>query len=233
MVKAAQITMHENRRVMYAFLSRMYEKEVTADLVKELCDEKNQVMQTVVLKRMEDEKLKKGFETLTGYLKGAAGRDPDKVKIELAVEYADLFLGVRGKPKHPSESVYVSNEQSMYQEPRDRVLSAYWNAGVNKTKEFTEPEDHIAIELQFMEYLCRKTVEALDGDQPDEVIRNLEIQKEFVNDHLARWVPMLTKDILASAEVGFYKGVAEITDAFVRLDKVAIVTSLEEARQGA
>ena len=46
----------------------------------------------------------------------------------------------------------------MYQEPRDRVLSAYWNAGVNKTKEFTEPEDHIAIELQFMEYLCRKTV---------------------------------------------------------------------------
>lgn len=232
MLRAAQVTMHENRRSMYAFLSRMYEKEVTADLVKELCDEKNQALQAFVLKRLEDEKLKKGFETLTGYLKGAAGRDPGEVKTELAVEYANLFLGVKGVPKHPSESVYVSKDQSMYQEPRDRVLSAYWNAGVNKTKEFTEPEDHIAIELQFMEYLCRKTVEALDEGTQDDVIRNLEIQKEFVNEHLGTWVPMLVEDILASAEVDFYKGVAEITEAYVRLDRVAVVTSLEEARQG-
>ena len=43
---------------------------------------------------------------------------------------------------------------------------------------------------------------------------------------------MLVEDILASAEVDFYKGVAEITEAYVRLDRVAVVTSLEEARQG-
>lgn len=229
---AEQTTMHENRRLMYAFLSRMYEREVTTDLIKELADEKYEVSQVVALQRFRDVQLGRGFETLARYLKGASGRDPGEVKLELAVEYANLFLGVKRRPKHPSESVYLSKEQSMYQEPRDRVLANYWNAGVSKTKEFTEPEDHVAIELQFMEYLCRRTVEALKKGGRDEVVRNLEIQKEFVNDHLARWVPALTKDILASAEVDFYKGVAEITDAFVRLDRVAIVTSLEEARQG-
>lgn len=231
LLRGAQITMAENRQEMYAFLSRMYERELTAELIRDLRKEGNRTSRMVILQMLGDEKLKKGFERMNNYLRKVAGRDQDQVKTELAVEYANLFLGVKGKPMHPSESVYVSNEQSMYQEPRDRVLSAYWKAGVNKTKGFTEPEDHIAIELQFMEYLCRKTLEALKRERYDEAMRDLEIQKEFVTDHLLNWVPMLTEDILGSAEVDFYKGVAEITDAFIRLDRVAIVTSLEEARR--
>jgi len=153
-----QAVAHENRRLMYAFLSRMFEREVTLELLKELSDSKNPMLNSGSTEGFEDEKLRKGFDMLSGYLKAAAQRDLNQVKLELAVEYANLFLGVKKKPAHPSESVYVSEDQSMYQEPRDRVLFAYWEAGVDKKKEYTEPEDHIAIELQFMEYLCRREV---------------------------------------------------------------------------
>ena len=222
------MTMHRNRRLIYAFLSRMYEKEVTVDLLKELTDGKNPILQVGFSRDFGDEKFRRGFELLGGYLRNASGRGLNQVKLELAVEYASLFLGVKRKPAHPSESVYTGNEQTMYAESRDRVLSAYWSAGVDKLKEYTEPEDHIAIELQFMEYLCRKEVEALEKGDNDEAIRFLKIQKDFIANHLAKWVPRLAKDILESAEVDFYKGVADITEAFVVMDGKAVASALDE-----
>ncbi len=224
------MNMHRNRRLMYSFLSRMYEREISADTLKELSDGQSQVLRVGPSSGADDKKLTEGFELFGKYLKSTAGRDPNQVKLELAVEYADLFLGVKGRPLHPSESVYLSREQSMYQESRDRVMSVYWKAGVDKTKEFTEPEDHIAVELQFMEYLCRRTVEALEKDEQEEAVKFLQIQRDFIGEHLSRWVPRLAKDILASAEADFYRGVAEITDAFIHLDAKAVSASLDEMK---
>jgi TorA maturation chaperone TorD len=227
MSKDVLLAANKNRRLIYAFLSKMYEKEITTDLLKELSGEKNPMMQFMV---SNDEELRRGLETLSEYLKDLKKRNLEQARLELAVEYANLFLGVKGKPLHPSESVYVNEDHVMYQEARDRVQSIYWNAGVDKKKEYTEPEDHIAIELQFMEYLCRKTVEALEKDEEAEAIRYLRIQKDFLDVHLAKWVPKLTKDIMESADVDFYKGVACITDAFIVLDEDAISSSLDEMK---
>lgn len=226
-----QANVHENRRAMYAFLSRMFERELSLDLLEELSDKKSPIADPGSLRELDDPRLKKGFETMGNYLRAASQRSPNAVKLELDVEYANLFLGVKRKPAHPSESIYLSKEQSMYQEPRDRVLSIYWKAGIDKKKEYTEPEDHIAVELQFMEYLCRKLVEALRGGEAREATRYLKIQEEFVNDHLARWVPRLAADVLESGELDFYRGVALVTDAFVALDKEAIPACLKELEE--
>jgi len=226
-----QTSIHENRRLMYAFLSRMFEREVTLDLLKELSDKKNPILATRSLEGFDDEKLRKGFEMLGGYLRSAGDRDPNKVKLELAVEYANLFLGVQRKPAHPSESVYMSKQQSMYQEPRDRVLATYWEAGVDKKKEFTEPEDHIAIELQFMEYLSRKVVESLQKGDRGEAIRFLKTSQGFLGEHLGVWVPKLAKDVHESAEIDFYKGVVAVTDAFIAIDSKVVTASLDELKE--
>jgi len=220
--------MHEGRRTMYAFLSRVFERELSLDLLKELSGEKSPFMSPESVRDFDEPKIKRGFETLGGYLRKASQKSLSEVKLELDVDYANLFLGVKQKPAHPSESVYLSKEQSMYQEPRDRVLAAYWKAGIDKKKEYTEPEDHIAVELQFMEYLCRRSVEALQTGEVAEALRYMKTQEEFVNDHLARWVPRLAADILESGETDFYRGVALITDAFVATDKEAISASLKE-----
>ena len=227
-VRERQAAMHEGRRTMYAFLSRVFERELSLDLLRELTGEKSPFTNPESAREFEDPKLKKGFETLGGYLRRASQRSINEVKLELDVEYANLFLGVRQKPAHPSESIYLTKEQSMYQEPRDRVLAAYWKAGVDKKKEYTEPEDHIAVELQFMEYLCRRLVEALQTGEGPEALTYLKTQGEFVNDHLAMWVSRLAADMLESGETDFYRGVALVTDAFVAIDKEVVSASLKE-----
>jgi TorA maturation chaperone TorD len=229
-IRERQMTLNRNRRLIYAFLSRMYEKEVTVEFLRELSSEDSSILRIGGLMELGDDGFRKGFEMLSGYLRSVSGRDLNEVKLELAVEYANLFLGVKGKPSHPSESVYRSEDQSMYQEPRDQVLRDYWNAGVDKVKEYTEPEDHIAIELQFMEYLCRKTVEALEKNENEEVKRYLQIQKGFIDEHLSSWVPRLTKDILEGAELDFYKGIAYITNAFVELERNSTRDLIEETK---
>lgn len=222
------VTVNNNRRLIYAFLSEIYEKEVTVERLKELSDEDSSILRIGTSVELGDEGLQKGFQMLSKYLRDIKGRDLNRAKLELAVEYANLFLGVKRRPPHPSESVYVSEDHTMFQEPRDAVLRAYWNAGVDKVKQYTEPEDHIAIELQFMAYLCRRTVEAMERNESEEAKKFLQIQKEFVDTHLARWVPELTKDILETAEIDFYKGVAYITNAFVKLESKSISDLIEE-----
>jgi TorA maturation chaperone TorD len=221
-----KITLNKNRSLIYAFLSRMYEKEITVELLKELSSDNSPIFQIGASVEIDDPGFKKGFEMLGTYLRSVKGRDPNKVKLELAVEYANLFLGLTKKPAHPSESVYMSGEHTMYQEPRDNVMKEYWKAGLDRVKEFKEPEDHIAIELKFMEYLCGKTAESLEKNENEEAKVYLNNQKAFVNDHLSRWVPQFTTDILQSGEIDFYRGVACITKSFIELEGNAITLLL-------
>jgi TorA maturation chaperone TorD len=97
--------------------------------------------------------------------------------------------------------------------------------GLEKVKEFTEPEDHIAIELRFMAFLSGKTVEALRNGNLAESKRFLEVQKAFLNDHLAKWVPLLVADVMKGAWREFYKAVAKITKDFVAMD-VEVVSEM-------
>ena len=111
-------------------------------------------------------------------------QDSKQMQSLLAKEYAHLFLGF-GK-FHPSESSYRSESDSIMQEFRDDVLEAYRKFGVRKIDEFKKPEDHIAVELQFMAYLCRHTIEALNnGGGLYEAKKYLEAQRDFLNNHLA------------------------------------------------
>jgi len=209
----------------------MYEKEITTDLLKEMVDGKSPILRVEGLQELPDEELRNGLKTLSGYVNGLKERDLERVRLELAVEYANLFLGVKGKVPHPSESAYRSKDHLIMQEPMDKVLRAYWDAGVDKEKKFKEPADHIAIELQFMAYLCRKTAESLNKKEKDEARKYLKMQKDFLKKHLSLWVSPFVKDILETAEVDFYKGVAIITKRFVELDNSMIDDLLRAAEE--
>ncbi len=220
-----------NRSVIYNFLSRMYEKEITSELLKEMFNEKSPILKIEGLQEIPDDELKDGLEKLSNYLRGLKERDLEEARLELAVEYANLFLGIKGKPPHPSESAYRSEDHLIMQEPMDEVLHAYWDAGVNKEKKFTEPADHIAVELQFMAYLCRKTAEALGRNEKDNALKYLKMQRDFLRNHLSLWVSSFVKDILETAEVDFYKGIAIITKRFIELDNSMINDMLKAVEE--
>jgi anaerobic sulfite reductase subunit A len=81
--------------------------------------------------------------------------------------------------------------------------------GVDKASGFAEPEDHIGMELQFMNHMCEKTNMALENGRLADANTCLEVQRDFLDEHLGKWA--LSADILKSARGDFYKAVAKIT----------------------
>ncbi len=114
------------------------------------------------------------------------------------------------------------------QQPRDSVMAEYRKALVDKVKGFPEPEDHVAMELQFMAHLCGKTEETMKGGQKTEAKNLLETQRGFINNHLLVWVPKLADDVVKATTIDFYKAVAQITKGFIELDKGAIDDLIQE-----
>jgi anaerobic sulfite reductase subunit A len=114
------------------------------------------------------------------------------------------------------------------QKSRDDVLKVYRAMGVDKVKAFTEPEDHIAIELEFMAYLCDKTSTALRDGIHAEARKYLECQRDFLKEHLAKWVPLLVADILQGSRRDFYRAVGMITKGYVEMDGEVVQGMIDE-----
>jgi TorA maturation chaperone TorD len=205
----------------------MYAVEINKETLKDLADKRN-----VWLKLAEDPEVSRteiaeGFKSLAEFAATLRESEADKVLLELAAEYAGLFLGVRQMPPHPSESVYTSSERLIMQKSRDDVLMIYRSMGLERFDKFREPEDHIALELQFMTYACGKTSEALKSDKLAEAKKYLQVQRDFLNEHLAKWVPLLVADILQGARREFYRAVAKITRGYVQWDKEVVMEMID------
>jgi TorA maturation chaperone TorD len=218
---------NENRVSTYSFLARMYEKELTKDIIKEM-RQKGGFVDRIRPLVEEGDAMGEGAKILIEYLESLRGRDLEQVELELASEYAGLFLGVWGSPPQPSESVYRSPDRLVMQEPRDEVLREYRGHLVDKIEEFKEPEDHIALELYFMAHLGGKATKAMEKGDLEEARELAEDQKRFLEEHLLKWMRPFTDDIQKGGRRPFYKGIGLITQGFVTQDKDAVESILEE-----
>jgi TorA maturation chaperone TorD len=221
--KAEVLEILHGRAATYNFLSQVYRQEVfqsfLSDLVKELTSDAER-----------DEAESEGHRTLRAFAEGIREIDPANVKTELASEYAALFLNVSQRGVFPYESVYTSPERLLMQRARDEVLAEYRKEGLSRIGEFKEPEDHIAIELEFMAYLCQKTADAVKAGDRAAAVEYLQKQKDFLEKHLLVWVPQFCKDLLESTKSDFYKGIAQITEEHLSLEGDTIA-ELTEAVQ--
>jgi len=204
----------QKRGIIYAFLKGIYETELSRKFLAEMPRKMKPLLSlTEVFSHAE---AKKAVQELIQFTSNVSPKNIDDLQIRLAADYARLFLSINKIPPHPSESVY--REGTMMQYSRDEVLRAYWSFGVDKTKNFTEPEDHIAVELSFLAYLCEKAHEALEKGDKKEAKRYMQGQKDFLENHLVKWLPRLVKDIRGTARTPFYKSIAVLTQEFVETD---------------
>jgi len=207
-----------DRSKIYAFLARVYREEIDQGFLKQMA--KKPV-------KIEDPEIDKGYRMLERFMQQTKGRD---VLDDLAAEYADMFLGFGRDPAYPCGSVYLSKKKLVMQEQRIQVLEMYRRFGLGRIREFKEPEDHIAIELEFMSYLCQETKEALVDGCMDDASRVLEAQSSFLNEHLKPWVPKFCDDIQACAKLDFYRAVAKITEGFLGLEEENISQLISELK---
>lgn len=208
----------ESRAGIYEFLSAVYGVEVNKDVLAELREQ---------MSDESDEEDSPGYALLRRFFQQTASDDPGAVETELAADYASLFLSIGRKPVPPYESVYTSQERLLMQRARDEVLAMYRQEGLGRSDDFKEPEDHIAMEFEFMGYLCQKALESLDADDTEGAKAALQTQKDFLDKHLLVWVPQFCKDVQKSARTDFYKAVAQITDEHLSYEGEAIAELME------
>ena len=91
---------------------------------------------------------------------------------------------------------------------------------------FTGLPDHVSVELEFMGKLGEFEAEKwINGDDED-ARYCLSVQKMFAEEHLLRWIPQFCEQVIARAELPFYREMARITSEFVDFDYESIEKSL-------
>lgn len=216
--KAEWETLISNRAGTYAFLARLYRVEADQALLE-------QISSMDLSKEIEASEIGEGYVLLNRYVE----KTNENTLTELAIDYARVFLGVnRGSGAFPYESVYTSEAHLFMQEARDDVLAAFRAEGLDRAQDFNEPEDHIALEFEFMAILCQKALEALQQGDEGQAIGYLEKQKQFLEEHILNWVPDFCGDVERFAQTDFYKAAAKITQGYLNLEGTLVDELLQE-----
>ncbi|MFH1774916.1 MAG: molecular chaperone TorD family protein [Methanobacteriota archaeon] len=187
--------MMEVRANVYAFLARMYLEEPPLELAEDIINGRFfPAFEPLIM----NEEMEEGLRILKQFAKGY--KKVDKLHEDLQSEYIRLFIGPVDPPALPYESKYSKEQLG---ETVLRAKRAYAKAGIGKSKSCSEPEDHVALELDFMRYLCDK-----------ESNKFLSMQREFLHNCLLNWVPKFCENIIRSNS-SFYKGIAKMTKGFL------------------
>ena len=204
------ILLNAQRANMYGFLSRLYRAEIDEDLLEQLHNMHYRVS-------TGNKKVSKAHLLIATYLSGIW----ENTLIELAADYMRVFFG-HGYNGHaaayPFESVYSSERRLLMQGARDEVLALYRAAGLEKQESWKEGEDHIALELEYMQILAQRTGEALKQGDNKEAKKLIKSQFNFIQDHLGGWIPLLSEQMIRFASTDFYRGVAYLTEGFIETD---------------
>ena len=183
-------------------------------LVKELSTDQIDILaQGEFSQESTDEEEAEGLRWMRSYL-AHRGSDP---RTDLAVDYARVFLAAgifEGDTAVPYESVYLSEEGILMQEPRDEVVLAYRAYGYQVDPDLQTPEDHAGFELEFMAMLSDRIADAIEAGV--DCSEDVSAQSAFIDAHILSWFPMLRDRVDKFAEYRFYPALMRMIIGAVR-----------------
>jgi TorA maturation chaperone TorD len=196
-----------NRARLYSFFSRMFSREVDLELLSALKKKCHSVPE-------DEEGSTPGLRELRRFFQRAALSN--RILEELAADFAGLFLGISRSPVYPCESVYRSSNGLVMGESRFQVMQYLESEGLEKRKQYGEPEDHISILFDFMTWLCRRLSEELTRRDTKSAMRTLSIQNEFFHTHILSWVGEFLNAVIEwPAHHEFYSAIGHMAHQFL------------------
>ncbi|GMR09294.1 MAG: molecular chaperone TorD family protein [Anaerolineae bacterium] len=133
--------------------------------------------------------------------------------LQMEEEYNALFSV---KPKAPPyESVYVDPEGFNGGWIGVSLERIYGAAGVGVSENHKETPDHVAVELEFMAYLCSLEAQALAERDMTATARARQYQAAFLNQHLGLWFAPFAQRVREASPGSHYDAVADAADSFV------------------
>ena len=141
--------------------------------------------------------------------------------VDLKKEYLRLFVGPGHVKCPPYESIYRQDrpplQKGLVMGPSTAdVRRRYAEADLVLAKTFHDLPDHVAVEMEFMHFLCAEELRALEEGNLQESARRREMQQEFLREHLEPWVDRFAECVLRSARSPFHKSAADLLKIFVK-----------------
>lgn len=143
----------------------------------------------------------------------------------LRQDYTFLFKMVGVSHTSPYESVYRTDDRTVFGSTTFEVRAAYEAFGLAVTEQGREPEDHIGLELLFMEQLFEKLARQSEQGDTRQAAATLKALRSFLEEHLLVFGSALFQNIQVQAQSAYFKAVAALGESVL-----ASLGSLLEAR---
>ena len=144
----------------------------------------------------------------------------DQARIELAADFAQLFLLDQRSAALPYASFYIDAGQRLYG-PQEAAMRAFLaEGGLQVQADFREPADHLAVYLAALAHWSRTMAKLADEAAQAEAARQ---QAEFLATVLLSWLPEFVARCQAiRVSSDFYPALAALLLAFVTADAEAL-----------
>ena len=172
-----------------------------------------------------------------GAAEAVASDDPDELKHALRADATRLFVGAPEPLGSPYEGVWRAADDGvqalLFVNPHSMDVERFCRAcGLGRPEGTNEPLDHIATELELLEYLAlRAAVDAAgpvadedaDEGEPGEVVASADLPggspaaayDQFLEEHVRTWAPRFADKAAEEARLPFYPQAASLLKAFL------------------
>ncbi len=135
----------------------------------------------------------------------------------LEQEYNRLFVGPGRVICPPYESVYRggingSKSGQVLGQASSEVRARYREAGLGLASDFTDLPDHVAVELEFMKFLCDQESDSVGRGG----IERRGQQARFLGEHMEKWVFAFADSVAKNTKSLYYWTAAILLEEFLK-----------------
>ncbi|MGF1681857.1 molecular chaperone TorD [Photobacterium minamisatsumaniensis] len=204
------IAFNEQRAEIYWWMSSLFARELTEQDIEQY---QSGDMVTFLSGLAMTAELKQPVDQLRDALKRLEERED--AQLELAADFCGLFLSTPKSGALPYASMYVGESGLLNDKPAQDMNKLMDEYDIAQRKEFNEPADHLAVELDFMGNLI---IMANQKNSEQEAESLMQAQLKFINTMLLNWLPTFVKAAKSRDNFGFYAAAANVLVAFCQLD---------------
>lgn len=136
--------------------------------------------------------------------------------LDLQKEYTRLCHTSRPRMVPLFESVY--KEGKLLQESTIEVARLYHRSGLQVVDNFSLPPDHIALELEFMSYLCFQEAQAHSNNDIVVLEKAKGLQLQMLKDHLYSFAIAFAQRLQRYTVIEFYRLIGKLLENFITLE---------------
>ncbi|EOX3120645.1 molecular chaperone TorD [Vibrio cholerae] len=211
--------LNEKRAEIYWWLSSLFFKELSE---QDIALYHSAEVRTFLSGLADEQSLSREVKHLVEALNRL--QDRQDAQLELAADFCDLFLKSDRDSALPYASVYADQgllNGKTAQQMRE-LLSAH---GVKVEQNLNEPEDHLAIQLDFLAHLA---ISANQIEHSAQLSLALQAQSDFISQHLLTWLPAFAERCTQFDAFGLYSAAARLALAFIQQDKHCLDELIQE-----